>query len=193
MTPFHWLDARRAWKEMSLELCDTIAEEIDRRIVAGFSDLRTSSVVDEASETGNALTLAVFKVPRRGKWNHFADFTIRCRQTGPGQYDIDVSCYLTLIEARRERILFDRDKIEDTLREYRSLGVAASEMTRYRSGIPQLGEAEDEVVSRRYVEFTFKVASVVQRLDRVEAGTTVGDIGELALARLEAMEKIGDS
>jgi hypothetical protein len=101
---------------MSLELCDTIAEEIDRRIVAGFSDLRTSSVVDEASETGNAPTLAVFKVPRRGKWNHFADFTIRCRQTGPGQYDIDVSCNLTLIEVTRERIRFDRVKIEDTLR-----------------------------------------------------------------------------
>jgi hypothetical protein len=80
-----------------------------------------------------------------------------------------------------------------TRSEYRSLGVAASETTRYRGGILQLGEAENEVVARHYVEFVFRVANVVQRLDRVEAGSTTEKIGELAMERLEAMKKIREN
>ena len=176
---------------MSLELCDRIAEEIDLRVVADFPDMRTSSAaIEEATGTGNAFVMSVFKVPRRGKWNHFADFTIRCRHMGPGRYAIEVNCDVTLIEAQGDATRFGPDGISDTLREYRPLGVAASETTQYRSGIRQLGEAEEEVVSPHYVEFRFKVASVVQRLDRVEATSAVKDIGELALARLRAIEKI---
>jgi len=171
-------------------MCDRVAEEIDRRILAGFPDLRTSSTVDDPSGAGNGLTLSVFEVRRRGKWNHFADFIIRCRQTGPGQYAIEVDGHVIFIEAGERTTRFSRDKIEEALREYRSLGVAASETTRYRSGIGQLGEAEDEVISRHFIEFIFRVARVVQELDRVEAGSTVEDIGERALARLKAMKKI---
>jgi len=177
-----------------LELCDRIAEEIDRRIVAESPEMRTSSAAaEEATGTGNALTLSVFKVPRRGKWDHFADFTIRCRQTGPGRYAIEIYCDVTLTEAKGEAIRFGPDRISDTLREYRAFGVAASETTHYRRGIRQLGEGEDEVVSRHLTTFTFKVTSAVQRLDRVEAGNTVKEIGELALARLEAMKKIREN
>ena len=46
------------------------------------------------------------------------------------------------------------------------------------------------MISRHFIEFSFRVARVVQKLDRVEAGSTVENIGELALARLKVMKKI---
>jgi len=168
-----------------------VAKEIDRRIVGDFPDMRTSSeAMEEATGTGNALVMSVFEMPRGAKWNHFADFAIRSRQIGPGRYAVDVSCSITEIEAREDRIRLDRTRIESLLKEHDSLGVAARETTRYRRGIPQLGEAEDEVISRHYVEFRFGVASVVQSLDDIEAGSTVGGIGELAITRLKAMREI---
>ena len=180
------------WKKVSLELCDRVSEEINRRIVADFPDMRTSSAAEEEpTGTGNALVMSVFKVPQRGKWDHFADYAIRCWQTGPGRYAIEIYCEVTIIEPGGEATRVGHGKIKRILREYRPLGIAGSETTRYRSGIRQLGEEENEIVSRRCVEFRFKGIRVEQRLDRVEKGrSTIDDIGELALATLRAMEKI---
>ncbi|MDA4117387.1 MAG: hypothetical protein OK455_03485 [Thaumarchaeota archaeon] len=158
-----------------------------------FPNMRTSSTVEEASATDSGLTLSVFKATKRRKWDHFADFTIRCWRKGIGEYAIQVYCGVTIIELGKEETRFGRDEIERTLMEYRSLGITVSETTRYRRGIRQLGEKEDEVVSRRYVEFSFRVASVAQRFDHVEAGSTVDEIGELALTRLKAIRKICES
>src|SRR5450759_2403156 len=125
---------------MLTQICQVQAEEIGRRVEAGFPDLKTFSTTDDESAAGNVLVLSVFQRTRGGGRRHFSDFHIRCHQAGPDKYAIDVSCDITTIEAGKEEMRFGREKIEKVLRDYRSLGVSAIETTKYRRGIPKLGE-----------------------------------------------------
>jgi hypothetical protein len=158
-----------------------LPRRIGRCIEAGYPGLRTSSEIDETSGTESSLFLSVFEVTPGGRWHHFADFVVRCRRAGTRMYAVDVSCNLTIIESRGEAIRIDSDKIEETLREHRLLGASASETTRYRTGIPQLGEEEKEVISDHVINYSFHPANVEHRLDCIEAGEAFEDIGELAL------------
>jgi hypothetical protein len=172
---------------MSLEICDRVAEGICRRIESGFPDLRTSSEFDERTGLGDGIFLDVSDMSQGGRYRPFAEFAIRCRREGIGLYAVDVSCSIAIIESKKEGISFNRDKIEKTLREHQSLRAFASETMSYRGGLRQLGEDENEIVSRHYVEFSFPVARLEQRLGHQEAGSALDSIGEPALAALKAI------